>query len=162
MADSSFDVVSKVDMQEVKNAFSQAEKEIANRYDLKRVRSEIRLEGDAIEAESADEFTLEQALEVLRSKLIKRGVGLKSLRPGKIEPASGGRVRQKIEFQQGIPIETAKKLVAEIKQRKMKAQGSIQGDTVRVSSKSKDELQEVMAVLRALDVDVPLSFTNYR
>lgn len=162
MADSSFDVVSKVDLQEVKNAFGQAEKEIATRYDLKRVRAEITMEGETIVAESGDDFTLEQALEVLRSKLFKRGVHLKSLRPGKVEPASGGRVRQKIEFQQGIPIETAKKLVAEIKQRKLKVQGSIQGDTVRVSGKSKDELQNAMALLRALDVDVPLSFTNYR
>jgi len=162
MADSSFDVVSKVDLQEVRNAFGQAEKEIANRYDLKRVRAEIRLEGETITAESGDEFTLEQALEVLRTKLVKRGVHLKSLRPGKVDPAAGGRVRQKIEFQQGIPTDTAKKLVAEIKQRKLKVQASIQGDSVRVSGKSKDELQSAIAALRALDVDVPLTFTNYR
>ena len=162
MADSSFDVVSKVDLQEVRNAFGQAEKEIVTRYDLKRVKAEIRLEGETIVGESGDEFTLDQALEVLRAKLVKRGVHLKSLRPGKVEPASGGRVRQKIEFQQGIPIETAKKLVAELKQRKLRVQGAIQGDTVRVSSKSKDELQSAMAALRALDVDVPLSFGNYR
>lgn len=162
MADSSFDVVSKVDLQEVRNAFGQAEKEIANRYDLKRVRAGIRLEGEAIVAESADEFTLEQALDVLRAKLVKRGVHLKSLRPGKVEPAAGGRVRQRIEFQQGIPAETAKRLVAEIKQRKLKVQGAIQGDTVRVSGKSKDELQAAIAALRALEIDVPLTFTNYR
>ncbi len=162
MADSSFDVVSEVDLQEVKNAFGQAEKEIATRYDLKRVKAEIRLDGETIVAESGDEFTLDQALDVLRTKLTKRGVHLKSLRLGKIEPASGGRVRQEIEFQQGIPIETAKKLVAEIKQRKMKVQSSIQGDSVRVSGKSKDELQSAMAVLRTLDLDVPLTFTNYR
>lgn len=162
MADSSFDVLSKVDLQEVRNAFGQAEKEIVNRYDLKRVKAEIRLEGETIVGESADEFTLDQALEVLRTKLVKRGVHLKSLRPGKVEPASGGRVRQKIEFQQGIPVETAKKLVAELKQRKLRVQGAIQGDTVRVSGKSKDELQAAMAALRALDVDVPLSFGNYR
>jgi uncharacterized protein YajQ (UPF0234 family) len=162
MAESSFDVVSKVDLQEVKNAFGQAEKEIANRYDLKRVRAGIELDGESIVAESGDEFTLEQALEVLHTKLIKRGVHLKSLRPGKVEPASGGRVRQKIEFQQGIPIETAKKLVAEIKQKKLKVQASIQGDSVRVSGKSKDELQTAMAALRALEIDVPLTFTNYR
>jgi hypothetical protein len=162
VADSSFDVVSKVDLQEVRNAFGQAEKEIANRYDLKRVRAGIRLEGEAIVAESADEFTLEQALDVLRAKLVKRGVHLKSLRPGKVEPAAGGRVRQRIEFQQGIPAETAKRLVAEIKQRKLKVQGAIQGDTVRVSGKSKDELQAAIAALRALEIDVPLTFTNYR
>jgi uncharacterized protein YajQ (UPF0234 family) len=162
MSDNSFDVVSKVDLQEVRNAFTQAEKEIANRYDLKRVRAEIRLEGDAVIAESGDDFTLEQALDVLRTKLVKRGIHLKSLRPGKIEPASGGRVRQKIEFQQGIPTDTAKRLVAEIKQRKLKVQVSIQGDTVRVSGKSKDELQSAIAALRGLEVDVPLTFSNYR
>jgi cyclic-di-GMP-binding protein len=159
---SSFDVVSKVDLQEVRNAFTQAEKEIANRYDLKRVRAEIRLDGEAIVAESNDEFTLEQALDVLRTKLVKRGIHLKSLRPGKVEPASGGRIRQKIEFQQGIPTDTAKRLVAEIKQRKLKVQAAIQGDTVRVSGKSKDELQAAMAAMRSLEIDVPLTFSNYR
>ena len=162
MADNSFDVVSKVDFQEVRNAFGQAEKEIANRYDLKRVRAEIKLEGESIVAESGDEFTLEQTIEVLHGKLVKRGVHLKSLRPGKVEPASGGRVRRKIEFQQGIPSETAKKLVAELKQRKLRVQGAIQGDTVRVSGKSRDELQSAIGALKALEVDVPLSFTNYR
>jgi hypothetical protein len=162
MSDSSFDVVSKVDLQEVRNAFGQAEREIANRYDLKRVRAEIRLEGEEIVAESGDELTLEQALDVLKAKLVKRGVHLKSLRPGKVEPASGGRVRQKVEFQQGIPIETAKRLVAEIKRAKLKVQGAIQGDSVRVSGKNKDDLQAAIALLRSLEEDVPLTFTNYR
>jgi uncharacterized protein YajQ (UPF0234 family) len=162
MAENSFDVVSRVDPQEVRNAFQQSEKEIATRYDLKRVGAELRLEGEEAVVESADEFTLDQAVEVFKTKLVKRGVHPKSLRPGKIEPASGGRVRQKIEFQQGIPTETAKRLVAEIKQRKLRVQASIQGDTVRVSGKSKDELQTAVAALRSLDVDVPLTFTNYR
>lgn len=162
MAESSFDVVSQVDFQEVRNAFSQAEKEIATRYDLKRVDARLSLEGEEIVVESADEYTLDQALEVLRSKLVKRGVHLKSLRPGKIEPASGGRARLEVTFQQGIPTETAKKLVAAIKQQKLKVQGAIQGDTVRVSGKNKDDLQAVITLLRSLDVDVPLTFTNYR
>ncbi len=162
MSDNSFDIVSRVDLQEVKNAFGQADKEIVTRYDLKRVKSSLTLDGEAIVAESADEFTLEQTLEVLRAKLVKRGVHLKSLKPGKIEPASGGRVRQKIEFQQGIPIESAKKIVAELKQRKLRVQAAIQGDTVRVSGKSKDELQTAMSLLRSLDIDVPLTFSNYR
>jgi hypothetical protein len=162
MADNSFDVVSKVDFQEVRNAFSQAEKEIATRYDLKRVDARVTLEGETVVAESGDEFTLGQALDVLKSKLVKRGVHLKSLREGKVEPASGGRVRQKVEFQQGIPTETCKKLVAEIKQRKLRVQASIQGDSVRVTGKSKDELQAAMAAMRGLDIDVPLTFTNYR
>jgi len=162
MAENSFDVVSRVDPQEVRNAFQQGEKEIATRYDLKRVGAELRLEGENAVVESADEFTLDQALEVFKTKLVKRGVNLKSLRPGKIEPASGGRVRLSIEFQQGIPTDTAKRLVAEIKQRKLRVQVSIQGDTVRVSGKSKDELQTAMAALRSIEVDVPLTFTNYR
>jgi uncharacterized protein YajQ (UPF0234 family) len=162
MSNNSFDVVSRVDLQEVRNAFAQAEKEIVNRYDLKRVQASLKLEGDVLVAESSDEFTLEQTLEVIRTKLVKRGVHLKSLRPGKIEPASGGRVRQKVEFQQGIPTDTAKKLVAEIKRAKLKVQAAIQGDTVRVSGKKKDELQAAMAAMRALEIDVPLDFTNYR
>jgi uncharacterized protein YajQ (UPF0234 family) len=163
MPDHSFDIVSKVDLQEVRNAASQAEKEIATRYDLKRVGAALSLEGESLLLESADDFTLGQAREVVETKLARRGVQMKSLRPGKIEPASGGRVRQKIEFQQGIPIETAKLLVAEIKKRKLKVQGSIQGDTVRVSGKNKDDLQTAIAALRGLEnVDVPLTFTNYR
>ncbi|MFN7940911.1 MAG: YajQ family cyclic di-GMP-binding protein [Thermoanaerobaculia bacterium] len=163
MPDHSFDIVSKVDLQEVRNAASQAEKEIATRYDLKRVGAALSLEGESLLLESADEFTLGQAREVVETKLARRGVQMKSLRPGKIEPASGGRVRQKIEFQQGIPIETAKLLVAEIKKRKLKVQGSIQGDTVRVSGKNKDDLQTAIAAMRGLEnVDVPLTFTNYR
>lgn len=162
MAENSFDIVSKVDLQEVRNAFGQAEKEIATRYDLKRVDAKLTLEGEAIVAESADDFTLGQALDVFRAKLVKRGVHLKSLRPGKIEPASGGRVRQKVEFQQGIPTETAKKLAAEVKRLKLKVQAAIQGDSVRVSGKSRDDLQTAIAALKALEIDVPLTFTNYR
>jgi len=162
MAENSFDIVSKVDLQEVSNAFGQAEKEISTRYDLKRVGAKLTQEGDTIVAESGDEFTLGQALDVFRGKLVKRGIHPKSLRPGKIEPASGGRVRQKIEFQQGIPTDTCKRLVAELKRLKLKVQAAIQGDTVRVSGKSKDELQTAMATLKALEIDVPLTFTNYR
>jgi cyclic-di-GMP-binding protein len=161
-ADNSFDIVSTVDLQEVRNAVSQAEKEIANRYDLKKSRAEVRLEGEEIHAEAADDYSLGQALEVLKTKLVRRGVNLKSLRYGKIEPASGGRARQHITLQQGIPTETAKKLVAEIKTRKLKVQAAIQGDTVRVSGKNRDDLQTVIALLKGLDLDVPLTFTNYR
>jgi hypothetical protein len=162
MADNSFDIVSEIDFQEVRNAFGQAEKEIATRYDLKRVQAKVTLEGEELVLDSADEFTLGQALEVIQSKLVKRGVHLKSLRPGKIEPASGGRVRQRIAFQQGIPTETCKQMVAEIKKLKLKVQAAIQGDSVRVSGKNKDDLQTAMAALRALDLDVPIKFTNYR
>lgn len=161
-AENSFDVVSNVDLQEVRNAVNQAEKEIANRYDLKKAAAVVRLEGEEMALEAADEFSVQQARDVLQSKLVKRGVNLKSLRYGKVEPASGGRARQKITLQQGIPQETAKKLVAEIKTKKLKVQAAIQGDTVRVSGKNRDDLQTVIAALKALDLDVPLTFTNYR
>ncbi|HEX9942972.1 MAG TPA: YajQ family cyclic di-GMP-binding protein [Thermoanaerobaculia bacterium] len=161
-AENSFDIVSNVDLQEVRNAVNQAEKEIANRYDLKKAAAALRLEGEEIVLEAADEFSVQQALDVLQSKLVKRSVNLKSLRYGKVEPASGGRARQRITLQQGIPQETARKLVAEIKTKKLKVQAAIQGDTVRVSGKNRDDLQTVIAALKALDLDVPLTFTNYR
>ena len=161
-AENSFDIVSNVDLQEVRNAVNQAEKEIGNRYDLKKAAAVLRLEGEEIVLEAADDFSVQQALDVVQSKLVKRGINLKSLRYGKVEPASGSRARQKITLQQGIPQETAKKIVAEIKAKKLKVQGAIQGDTVRVSGKNRDDLQTVIAVLKALDLDVPLTFTNYR
>lgn len=161
-AENSFDIVSTVDLQEVRNAVSQAEKEIVNRYDLKKAAVDLRLEKEEMTLEAADEFSLDQALEVLKSKLVRRGVNLKSLRYGKIEPASHSRARQKITLQQGIPQETARKIVAEIKSKKLKVQAAIQGDTVRVSGKNRDDLQEVIATLKELDLDIPLTFTNYR
>jgi cyclic-di-GMP-binding protein len=160
--DNSFDIVSNVDLQEVRNAVAQAEKEISTRYDLKKSAAGVKLEGEEMVVESADDFSLGQALEVLQGKLVRRGVQLKSLRYGKVEPSSGGRARQRITLQQGIPTDTAKKLVAEIKVRKLKVQAAIQGDTVRVSGKNRDDLQTVIAALKALDLDVPLTFTNYR
>ncbi|MGE0641071.1 MAG: YajQ family cyclic di-GMP-binding protein [Thermoanaerobaculia bacterium] len=162
MADNSFDIVSEVDLQEVRNAAIQAEKEIGTRYDLKRVRAGLTIEKETLILESSDEFTLGQAREVVEAKLVKRGIHLKSMRKGDVEPASGGRVRQKLTFQQGVPIETAKKMVAEIKKLKLKVQAAIQGETVRVSGKNRDDLQTTIAALKALDLDVPLSFTNYR
>jgi uncharacterized protein YajQ (UPF0234 family) len=161
-AENSFDIESTVDLQEVRNAVQQAEKEIGNRYDLKKAAAELRLEGEEIVLETADNFSLQQALDVLQSKLVKRGINLKSLRYGKVEPASGSRARQKITLQQGIPQETAKKIVAEIKTRKLKVQAAIQGDTVRVSGKNRDDLQTVIAALKTMDLDVPLTFANYR
>jgi uncharacterized protein YajQ (UPF0234 family) len=161
-AENSFDIVSTVDLQEVRNAVQQAEKEIGNRYDLKKAAAELKLEGEEIVQEAADEYSLQQALDVLQSKLIKRGVHLKSLRYGKMEAASHGRARQKITLQQGISPETCKKIVAEIKAKKLKVQAAIQGDTVRVSGKNRDDLQAVIALLKTLDLDVPLTFTNYR
>jgi cyclic-di-GMP-binding protein len=137
---------------------------VVNRYDLKNANAQLELEGKdgEIVAESSDEYTLGQALDVLRGKLVRRGVDLKSLRPGKIEPASGGRARQRLTFQQGIPGDTAKAIVAEIKKLKLKVQGAIQGDSVRVSGKNRDDLQKVIAQVKGMELDVPVSFTNYR
>lgn len=161
-AENSFDIVSTVDLQEVRNAVQQAEKEIGNRYDLKKAAAELTLEGEEMTLEVSDEYTLQQCLDILQSKLVKRGINLKSLRYGKIEAASHGRARQKITLQQGIPTETAKKIVAEIKTKKLKVQAAIQGDTVRVSGKNRDDLQTVIAALKAMELDVPLTFSNYR
>ncbi len=162
-SDNSFDVVSKVDLQEVKNAIDQAAKEVNARFDLKNSKSKIELEGtDAIQLASQDEYTLKAVIEILSQKLVKRGVSLKNLEYEKLEPASNSSVRQKIKLQQGIPSDKAKQIVALIKESKKKAQASIQGDTVRVVSKDRDVLQEVMGMLRAKDIGVDLQFTNLR
>jgi hypothetical protein len=162
-ADNSFDVVSKVELQEVKNAIDQAVKEVHARFDLKDSKSKIELEGtDTIQLASADEYKLQAVTEILSQKLVKRGVSLKNLEFEKIEPAAGQSVRQKIKLVQGIPSEKAKIIVAAVKDSKKKAQASIQGDTVRVVSKDRDVLQEVMALLRGKDIGVELQFTNFR
>ncbi|HYK36199.1 YajQ family cyclic di-GMP-binding protein [Alloacidobacterium sp.] len=162
-ADNSFDIVSKVDTQEVRNAIEQASKELRARFDLKDSHSEIKLEGnDAIQLASADEYKLEAVKEILGHKLVKRGISLKALTYGKVEPATGSSVRQKITLQQGIPTEKAKEIVRILKDSKKKAQASIQGDTVRVSSKDRDTLQEVIAMLKAKDLGIDMQFTNYR
>jgi uncharacterized protein YajQ (UPF0234 family) len=162
-SDSSFDVVSKVDLQEVKNAIDQATKEVNARFDLKDSKSKIELEGtETIQLASADEYKLKAVIEILSQKLVKRGVSLKNLEYEKLEAASNSSVRQKIKLLQGIPSEKAKIIVAAIKDSKKKAQASIQGDTVRVVSKDKDTLQDIMSMLRAKDVGVELQFTNFR
>jgi hypothetical protein len=162
--ENSFDIVSKVDIQEVRNAIDQALKEIRQRFDLKDSHSEITLEeGDKdIELASANEYKLEAVKEILGQKMVKRGVSLKNLTYGKLEPASGQSVKQKISLQQGIPIEKAKEIVRLVKDSKKKAQASIQGDTVRISSKDRDELQAIIALLRGKELGVELQFTNYR
>ena len=162
-AENSFDIVSKVDLQEVRNAIEQAIKEVRTRFDLKDSKSEINLEGeDAIQLASVDEYKLQAVTEILRQKLVKRGVSLKALTFGKVEPAAGSSVRQKITLQQGIAGEKAKEIVKIIKDSKKKVQASIQGDTVRVSGKDRDALQEVMALLRGRDLGIDMQFTNYR
>ena len=163
MAENSFDIVSKVDLQEVSNAIQQALKEIHQRYDLKESKSNIELEGkDAMILTSADDYKLKAVNDVLQTKLVKRGVPLKALDYGKIEPAAGSTVRQRVAMQQGIPTEKAREIVKAIKDTKKKVQASIQGDTVRVSGKDRDALQEIIAVLRQKDFGIDMQFTNYR
>ena len=161
--DNSFDIVSKVDIQEVRNAIDQPMKEIRQRFDLKDSKSEVTLEGStAIHVSSDGEYHLEAVKEILGHKLVKRGVPLKNMTYEKAEQASGKSVRQKINLQQGIPAEKAKEIVRLVKESKKKAQVSIQGDTVRISSKDRDELQGVIALLRGKDLGLDLQFTNYR
>jgi uncharacterized protein YajQ (UPF0234 family) len=160
----SFDVVSEVDLAEVKNAVNQANTEVRQRYDLKSSDSNISLDEKApsLTLDSSDEYTVTAVKDVLSQKLVRRGVSLKALTPGRIEPAAGGRVRQEIALQQGIPIEKAKEIVKEIKQAKLKVQASIDGDQVRVTGKKRDDLQDVIALLKGLDFGIDMSFTNYR
>lgn len=163
MAENSFDIVSKVELQEVTNAIQQALKEVHTRYDLKDSKSNIELEGkEAIVLSSADEYKLKAVNDVLQGKLVKRGVPLKALDYGKIEDAAGSTVRQRITMQQGIPTEKAREIVKAIKDTKKKVQAAIQGDLVRVSGKDRDTLQEIMAVLRGRDFGIDMQFTNYR
>jgi len=162
-ADQSFDVVSKVEIQEVKNAIDQASKEVNARFDLKSSKSTIVLEKEeAIQLASQDEYTLKAVIEILGQKLVKRGVSLKNLEYEKIEPATNSSVRQKIVLKQGLSGEPAKKVAAAVKDAKLKANASIQGDTVRVTSKDRDTLQEIMGMLRGKDFGVELQFTNFR
>ena len=160
--ENSFDIVCKVDMQEVTNALDQARREVDTRYDLKGSKNEILLEKTEIVITSADEMKLKAVVDILQSKLHKRGVPLKALTYGKVEPAAGSTLRQKVGLQQGIPIDKAKEIVRLIKDSKVKVQASIQEDQVRVSGKNKDDLQRVMALVREKDLGVALQFTNYR
>ncbi len=162
MAENSFDIVSKVDLQEVSNALQQALKEIHTRYDLKDSKSDIQLDKEALVLTSADEYKLKAVTDVLQGKLVKRGVSLKALTYGAIEPAAGSTVRQKVDMQQGIPIEKAREIVKLVKNSKLKVQASIQGDFVRVSSKDRDTLQQVIALLKQSDFGIDMQFTNYR
>jgi uncharacterized protein YajQ (UPF0234 family) len=161
--ENSFDIVSKVDLQEVRNAVDQALKEVHQRFDLKDSHSEVKLEGnDAIQLASDGEYHLEAVKDILAQKLVKRGVPLKNMTYGNVEPAAGKSVRQRISLQQGIPAEKAKEIVRLVKDSKKKAQASIQGDIVRITSKDRDTLQSIIALLRAKDLGLDLQFTNYR
>ena len=162
--DFSFDVVSKVDLQEVANAVQQASKEIATRFDFRGSTSKIEWDEKelALTLTSDDAGKMKSVVDILETRLVKRGIPVKALDFGKVEPAAGASVRQVVKVQQGIPSEKAKAIVRTIKDRKLKVQASIQADQVRVSGRNKDDLQATMALLRAEDFGLPLQFTNYR
>ncbi len=165
MADqNSFDVVSKVDMQEAKNAIDQALKEIHQRFDFKGTKTELTLKEKENELVivSDDEYKLKSVTDILKAKLIKRSVSVKAFTFGTVEPALGGTVRQTAKIQNGLTTEKAKEIVKEIKEGKFKAQAQIQGDQLRVQSKSRDELQAVIAFLKGKDFGVDLQYINYR
>ena len=162
MAESSFDVVSSVDLQEVKNAIGQAMKEIVTRFDLKGTNSSIELQGEEILITSGDESKMKAVRDVLEERLVKRNVPLKALTFGDVEKALGQTARQKVTLQQGIPSDKAREIVKVIKQTKLKVQAAIQGDQVRVSGKNKDDLQSVMQLLRQTDLGIDMQFTNRR
>jgi hypothetical protein len=158
----SFDIVSKVDLQEIDNAVNQTHKEIAQRYDFKGTHNEINLEKDAIVVLGADDYKLDAVIDVLKGKLVRRGVSPKCLDYGKKEPASGGAVRQRISIVQGISKEKGKEIVKLIKDGKLKVQAQIMEDQVRVSGKKIDDLQEVIQLLKGKDLGIELQFVNMR
>lgn len=160
--DSSFDIVSEVDMQEVVNAVNQAKKEVLQRYDFKGSKTEISLDNDVMKVTTEDEFRLNSVVDILKNRLIARKVAIRNLQYGKTEEAAGGMVRQQITIRQGIATEKAKAIVKDIKASKIKVQASIQGDSVRVSGKNRDDLQQVIAMLREKDYELDLQFVNYR
>jgi len=158
-----FDIVSKIEHAEVVNAVDQAMKEVTTRFDFKGSKSNIELDGrEAIILTSDDEYKLKSLNDILQTKLVKRNVPLKGLNYGRIDSALGGTVRQRIDLQQGIPTDKAKEIVKHIKETKLKVQASIQGDSVRVSGKDRDVLQQVIAALKERDFGIDMQFTNYR
>jgi uncharacterized protein YajQ (UPF0234 family) len=158
----SFDIVSKVDMQEVDNAVNQTVKEIKQRYDFKGSKSEITQEKDAVKVLADDDFRLKAIIDILQSKFFKRGISIKALQYGKAENASGGMVRQVITIQQGVSKEKGKEIIAVIKDAKLKVQAQIQDDQVRVTGKNRDDLQDTIALLKGKDLGIEMQFTNFR
>ena len=158
----SFDVVSEVDLQEVKNAFDQANREIITRFDFKNTGTSLSIDEDLIEIRSDTDHRLKAAVEVLKEKLVRREVSLKALREGPILPAAKGSVKQSLHINQGIDDEKARAINKTIKNLGLKVQTQIQKDQLRVSSKKKDELQAVIKALKEGDFGIPLQFTNYR
>jgi uncharacterized protein YajQ (UPF0234 family) len=164
MPDNSFDVVSQIEMPEVINAIAQASKEIITRYDLKDSKSKIELveKDKKLILASADDFKLKAVIEILQGKLVKRGVPIRNLTYGTVQPAAGSTVKQEVTLQSGISIEKARDIVKKLKDSKLKVQPTIQGEVVRVSGKDRDTLQQAIAVLKGADFGIELQYTNFR
>jgi uncharacterized protein YajQ (UPF0234 family) len=160
--DSSFDIVSQVDMQEVDNAVNQTMKEISQRYDFKNSISKVEIEGDGLKIHADDDYKMKAVVDILKTKLINRKVPVKNLVFGKMEEASGGTLRQNVQIQQGIETEKAKQIVKDIKGMNLKVQAQINENQIRVSGKEKDDLQAVIQALKGNNYEVELQFTNYR
>lgn len=160
--ENTFDVVSQYDEQELANALDQTRREVVQRYDLKDTKTEITQDKKGITILTDSEFTLKTVLDVLQSKMVKRNLSLKILKPGKIEPASGSKVRQVFELQEGISQDLGREITKLIRDAYPKMKAQIQGDAVRVTGKSRDELQAVIALLKDKDFPVALQFNNYR
>lgn len=158
----SFDIVSQVDRAEVTNAIQQTIKEVRQRFDFKGSTATVILEKDELILSAEDDTKLRNMNDILQQKLVRRGVPLKALSYGTVDPASGGSVRQRVQIQQGIPQEKAKEVVKFIKDSKAKVQASIQGDVVRISGKDRDTLQDIIAKLKAKDFGIDMQFSNYR
>jgi hypothetical protein len=158
----SFDIVSEVDKQEVKNAVEQANKEVSTRFDFKGTDARVEQAEYVLTVFADNEFQLDQAQEVLNGKLIKRGIDIKCLDVGKVEKITGNKVKRSVTVKTGVEIELAKKIVKEIKDSKLKVQASIQGETVRVTGAKRDLLQEAIALVRKQIADFPLQFQNFR
>ncbi|MBF0623566.1 MAG: YajQ family cyclic di-GMP-binding protein [Magnetococcales bacterium] len=158
----SFDIVSEVDFQEVDNAVNQARKEILNRYDFKGSKSTVEREEAVITLLSENDYKLEQVLDVIKGKLVKRQIDPRVLEFGKVEPASGSMVRQRVTVRTGVESELARKIIKAIKDSKIKVQAAIQGGQVRVTGKKRDDLQQVIALIRGAGFDQPLQYENFR
>ncbi|MCQ4087252.1 YajQ family cyclic di-GMP-binding protein [Saccharibacillus sp. JS10] len=161
-SESSMDIVSKMDMQELKNAIDQAEREITSRFDFKGTKTNFDLQKDSLVIVSDDEYKLGAVIDILQSKMIKRGVPFKNLEFGKIESASLNTVRQSLGLKSGIESDSSKKINTLIRDSKLKVKSQIQGDQIRVTSKSRDDLQAVMKLLREADLPIELQFTNFK
>ncbi|HTU83288.1 MAG TPA: YajQ family cyclic di-GMP-binding protein [Candidatus Acidoferrales bacterium] len=160
--ESSFDVVSRVDQQELDNALNQARREIENRFDFKNSKTSIESDGKKITLVSDDELKMRNVVDVLQGKAVKRGIDLKAFDFGPVEPAAGSTVRQVVTIRAGIPKDQSKPLMEKIKALKLKVTAQYQDEQIRVSGKSRDDLQKVIAVLKAMEFELPLQFVNYR